>query len=156
MRKKQKKVQELTQKTDNSISNAESVETNATTAPKDPDFNDKSLFEYVNSVEFGCFTGNDTLLRWYRLLCRIYGGVGRSYIFYKINSERSLHKNEQTARKALVEGMNKENLCFIYHAYDHYFCPVGYEFVPAEQSEEDTFESEQVGEEGSELYIMIG
>lgn len=92
----------------------------------------KGLYEYVNSVDFGCFTGNDTLLKWYRLLCRIYGGSGRCYYFYKTNSERSLHKNENSAKKGLVEGLSQGNTCFIYHAYDHYFCPVGYEFIPKE------------------------
>ena len=99
MRKKQKKVAELTEKVDTNT--AETPSTSCSTQ-KDPDFNDKSLYEYVNSVEFGCFTGNDTLLRWYRLLCRIYGGVGRSYMFYKVNSPRSQHKTSESARKALV------------------------------------------------------
>ena len=53
-----------------------------------------------------------------------------SYFFYKTNSKQSLHKTEQSAKKALVEGLNNPNMCFIYHAYDHYFCPVGYEFIP--------------------------
>ena len=52
--------------------------------------------------------------------------------------------------------MNKDNLCFIYHAYDHYFCPVGYEYVPKEEPEGDTFQSNEVGEEGSELFVMVG
>jgi hypothetical protein len=89
--------------------------------------NSKNLHEYIDSVDFGCFTGNDTLLKWYRLLCRIYGGSGRSYLYYKNNSDRSLHKDENSAKKGLVEGLNsKGKVCYIYHAYDHYFCPVGY------------------------------
>lgn len=51
-----------------------------------------TLDEYINTIDFGCFTGNDTLLKWYRLLCRIYGGSGRSYMFYKTNSTTSVHK----------------------------------------------------------------
>lgn len=53
----------------------------------------KSLYEYIDSVDFGVFTGNDTLLKWYRILCRIYGGSGRSYIFYKTNSDRSKYQD---------------------------------------------------------------
>ena len=93
--------------------------------------NDKNLHEYIDTVDFGCFTGNDTLLKWYRLLCRIYGGSGRSYIFYKTNSERSHYQDELSAKRGLVEGLNSNGkTCFIYHAYDHYFCPVGYELTP--------------------------
>jgi hypothetical protein len=90
-----------------------------------------TLDEYINTIDFGCFTGNDTLLKWYRLLCRIFGGSGRSYLFYKTNSDRSVHKTEESAKKALIDGLNTNGkTCFIYHAYDHYFCPVGYEYVP--------------------------
>lgn len=78
-------------------------------------------------MDFGCFTGNDTLLKWYRLLCRIYGGSGRSYMFYKTNSTTSQYKTEKGAKKALVEGLSSDGkVCFIYHAWDHYFCPVGF------------------------------
>lgn len=82
MRKKFKKTIELTEKTENG-----QPENTA-----NDDFSDKTLHEYIDSVDFGCFTGNDTLLKWYRLLCRIYGGCGRAYYFYKTNSERSVHK----------------------------------------------------------------
>jgi hypothetical protein len=96
MRKKFKKAGELTEKSENNIAGNENNGTS------DSDFNDKSLHEYIDSIDFGCFTGNDTLLKWYRLLCRIYGGSGRSYYFYKTNSEKSLHKDESSAKKGMV------------------------------------------------------
>lgn len=62
----------------------------------------KNLHEYIDSVDFGVFTGNEALMKWYRLLCRIYGGSGRSYLFYKTNSQRSHHKDELSAKRGLV------------------------------------------------------
>lgn len=48
-------------------------------------------------------------------------------MFYKTNSPRSVYKDELSAKRGLVEGLNSNGkVCFIYHAYDHYFCPVGY------------------------------
>ena len=55
-------------------------------------------------------------------------------MFYKTNSNYSKHKTEKSARKALVEGLNSDGkISYIYHAYDHYFCPVGYEFIPRDR-----------------------
>lgn len=88
-RKKFKKTAELTEKNAGNENKGEADES------EDPQIinNDKNLKEYIDTVDFGCFTGNDTLLKWYRILCRIYGGSGRSYMFYKTNSERSYHQD---------------------------------------------------------------
>ena len=77
------------------------------------------------------------------MLCRIYGGSGRSYMFYKTNSPRSEYQTEESARKGLIEGLNsKGKVSFIYHAHDHYFCPVGYEYMPTkEESTDGTFDT---------------
>ena len=61
-------------------------------------------------------------------------------MFYKTNSSTSVHKTEKSARKALVEGLRSNGqVSYIYHAYDHYFCPVGYEFIPKNR---ENFEGE--------------
>jgi hypothetical protein len=31
----------------------------------------------------------------------------------------------------LKEGLRNPNMSFIYHAHDHYFCPMGYEHTPS-------------------------
>lgn len=31
------------------------------------------------------------------------------------------------ALEKIIEGLKSENTCFIYHAFDHYFCPIGFE-----------------------------
>lgn len=96
MRKKFKKTAELTEKPDQFNDQSPDSQSSNIIEEKIEDAeirnNKMNLDEYINTIDFGCFTGNDTLLKWYRLLCRIYGGSGRSYLFYKTNSDRSVHK----------------------------------------------------------------
>ena len=37
--------------------------------------------------------------------------------------------DEDYAKNKLIEGLKSENTTFIYHAYDHYFCPIGFEIT---------------------------
>lgn len=41
------------------------------------------LEDYLNKLDFGVYTYSETLLKWYRLLCRAYKVKGKSYFFYK-------------------------------------------------------------------------
>ena len=38
-------------------------------------------------VEFGSFTGNSTLIKWWKLLCKIYKVEGRSFMLWKAAGE---------------------------------------------------------------------
>jgi hypothetical protein len=84
-----------------------------------------------NDVKFGSFTGNDTLVQWFGNLNRFYKVQGEARICYK------LHGNNQTpnidsaqALTELKQGLKNENKAFIYHCYNHYCCPIGYEENP--------------------------
>ncbi len=39
----------------------------------------------------------------------------------------------KTAWKALKVGLMNSNKAYIYHCYNHYMCPVGYEEMPLEK-----------------------
>ena len=39
----------------------------------------------------------------------------------------------KTAWKALKQGLTNGNRAYIYHCYNHYMCPVGYEEAPIEK-----------------------
>ena len=41
--------------------------------------------KYFGEIDFGSFTGNVTLLKWFRRLCKIYQREGRAFIFWKMN-----------------------------------------------------------------------
>lgn len=45
--------------------------------------------------------------------------------------------------------------CFIYHAHDHYFCPVGYEIIPkGDYNEFEDCSSDLIGD--SDMWMLIG
>ena len=73
-------------------------------------------------------------MKWYELLCQAYGGKGKPSIFYKIKHKQSIHHQELDAKRALIKDLYSGKTSFIYHAYNHYFCPVGYEFTPEKGS----------------------
>jgi len=37
---------------------------------------------------------------------------------------------EPVALNYLKQGLRSEDTAFVYHCYNHYFCPVGYEMTP--------------------------
>ena len=41
----------------------------------------------------------------------------------------------KTALPALKKGLSNPNKAFIYHCYNHYMCPVGFEESPVEKSQ---------------------
>ena len=38
--------------------------------------------------------------------------------------------SEATAHAKLVEGLRSETKAYIYHCWNHYFCPIGFELTP--------------------------
>ncbi|KRX06326.1 hypothetical protein PPERSA_04938 [Pseudocohnilembus persalinus] len=87
-------------------------------------------------VEFGAFTGNDTLINWWKRLLKIYKLEGTSYIFYKERGiSRTSHRNSTQALEDLKKGLKSENMAFIYHSYDHYMCPIGFEITPGKATD---------------------
>ncbi|XP_074490605.1 basic immunoglobulin-like variable motif-containing protein [Sebastes fasciatus] len=82
-------------------------------------------------IKFGPFTGNATLMRWFRQINDNFRVRGCSYILYKPHGR---HKTAgETAEGALMklsQGLNDESMAYIYHCQNHYFCPVGFEATP--------------------------
>jgi hypothetical protein len=105
-------------------------------------------------LDFGYFTYNETLITWYKLLCRMYGVKGKASIFYKKSGYGKTDVSEEEAKTKLVEGLVRGKTAFIYHAYDHYFCPVGYELVHKNSSEVTTAPCSKLLDE-SQLWILI-
>ncbi|XP_076134141.1 basic immunoglobulin-like variable motif-containing protein [Alosa pseudoharengus] len=82
-------------------------------------------------IKFGPFTGNATLMRWFRQINDNFRVRGCSYILYKPHGK---HKTAgETAEGALLKlttGLKDESMAYIYHCQNHYFCPVGFEATP--------------------------
>ena len=48
-------------------------------------------------------------------------------MLWKASGEgKTTDMDSEYALEKLLEGIRSENTCFIYHAHDHYFCPIGY------------------------------
>ncbi len=80
--------------------------------------------------------GNQFLLRqsvcrWFQQLCGHFGVSGQSYYFYKpVGRRRTVGLQPGLALERLQEGLRDPSMAFIYHCYNHYFCPIGFEEVP--------------------------
>lgn len=98
----------------------------------------------MNKLDFGVYTYSETLLKWYRLLCRAYKVKGKCYFFYKKSGKNKTELQGDQALKALLSKLASDKTQFIYRIYDHYFCPVGYEVVGS--NEYNPFENKSIKE----------
>ncbi|EGR29601.1 immunoglobulin-like variable motif protein, putative [Ichthyophthirius multifiliis] len=107
-------------------------------------------------TEFGSFTGNGTLIRWFKLICKHFQVDGTAFIFWKLCGDNATNGvDEKEALSRLEEGLRNENMTFIYHAHDHYFCPVGYEICP--QRPVDAYNKlDEINQNELDHWIFIG
>ncbi|XP_052107069.1 basic immunoglobulin-like variable motif-containing protein isoform X1 [Mytilus californianus] len=105
-------------------------------------------------IRFGPFTGNITLMRWFRQLNDHYKVKGRCFNLYKPQGKNKT--SGLTSDEALVilkKGLQDPNIAFIYHCQNHYFCPIGYEDTPCKA--EQAYSSE-LSEEDCNTWLLIG
>jgi len=88
-----------------------------------------------DEIRFGPFSGNTSILRWFNMLCKHFGLKGQARIFYKPRGSKNVTQEftPSTAWNALKTGLMNPNKAYIYHCYNHYMCPVGYEEMPLEK-----------------------
>ena len=83
-------------------------------------------------VSFGSFTGNDTLILWFSLLNRYFGVKGESRIAFKLHGKnKTLGIDKAQALTNLQAGLQTDSKAYIYHCYNHYMCPIGFESTPS-------------------------
>ncbi|XP_052216537.1 basic immunoglobulin-like variable motif-containing protein isoform X2 [Dreissena polymorpha] len=84
-----------------------------------------------SDIRFGPFTGNATLIRWFRHLNDHFKVRGRCYYVYKPHGKNKTENvTAEDALAAVKKGLLDQHTTFIYHCQNHYFCPIGYEDVP--------------------------
>ncbi|KAM6921812.1 basic immunoglobulin-like variable motif-containing protein [Xenentodon cancila] len=82
-------------------------------------------------IKFGPFTGNATLMRWFRQINDHFRVRGCSYILYKPHGKhKTAGETAEGALMKLTQGLKDESMAYIYHCQNHYFCPVGFEATP--------------------------
>lgn len=107
-------------------------------------------------IPWGPFTGNATLIRWFNALNQHFGQKGRAYILYKVhgigNTSR-WYASDQEALTAVKEVLRNPHCALVYHCYNHYMVPVGYQDIPRAQVD---FLKAELGEAECETTVFIG
>ncbi len=85
---------------------------------------------YTN-VDFGSFTGNDTLIQWFNLLTKYFKVSGTAQLLWKMHGKAITHDiDRHKALDLLTTGLKTTKKAYIYHCWNHYMCPVGFELTP--------------------------
>ncbi|ORC85276.1 Basic immunoglobulin-like variable motif-containing protein [Trypanosoma theileri] len=106
-----------------------------------------------DSISWGPFTGNGTLLRWFHALNRHFGVRGRAYVFYKPQGKGCTTCTSEEALRELKELLRNPNAAVIYHCHNHYMVPIGYQEIPLAQTD---FYAKDVPVENTETTVFIG
>ena len=70
--------------------------------------------------------------RWFRQLNNHFGVRGEAYYLYKPKGKsRTIGLSGEEALHRLKNGLHDPQMAFIYHSYNHYFCPIGYDDSPS-------------------------
>lgn len=71
------------------------------------------------------------LKRWFNTLNKHFKVDGRPSFFYKpVEPNRTIGLTSKMALERLQTLLKSKNHAFIYHCYNHYFCPIGFELEP--------------------------
>ncbi|XP_073520328.1 basic immunoglobulin-like variable motif-containing protein [Phyllobates terribilis] len=82
-------------------------------------------------IRFGPFTGNTTLMRWFRQINDHFHVKGCSYVLYKPHGKnKTAGESAVGALSKLTQGLKDDSMAYIYHCQNHYFCPIGFEATP--------------------------
>lgn len=66
--------------------------------------------------------------RWFQQLNDHFGVRGEAYYLYKPKGKsRTVGLSGEEALHRLKKGLQNPQMAFIYHSYNHYFCPIGYD-----------------------------
>ncbi|XP_064615393.1 basic immunoglobulin-like variable motif-containing protein isoform X2 [Liolophura sinensis] len=105
-------------------------------------------------IRFGPFTGNSTLMRWFRKLNDHFQVKGRCYFLYKPQGKnKTSGVTSEQALELLRRGLHDNHNTFIYHCQNHYFCPIGFDDTCLKA---DQAYGPNPTKEESETWILIG
>jgi len=106
-------------------------------------------------MRFGSFTGNKTLIVWFKALCLHHGVKGGARFLWKLHGKsRTLGIDPDQAFDLLASGLQSPSQAFIYHCHNHYFCPVGFEVAPLQPA--DAYKpSAQISPAETERWVVI-
>lgn len=113
-----------------------------------------------SNFDFGSFTGNDTLIQWFALLNKFYKVKGKAEILWKPKGKSISHADydQYKAHDLLIDGLRNEKKAYIYHCWNHYFCPLGFDITPKKPYDAYVDLSDEVlkSQSQTETWIIIG
>ena len=75
------------------------------------------------------------MCRWFNQLNKNFNVNGHPSIFYKpIGACKTMGLTGEIAKDKLLANLHSENKAYIYHCYNHYCCPIGYEKEPLDHT----------------------
>jgi len=88
--------------------------------------------EPFDSIRFGPFTGNVTVMQWFHELNSHFSlfGKARSFFFKPVGTNKTLGTTGLMAKERLQALLRTPDSAFIYRCYNHYCSPIGYEREP--------------------------
>mmetsp|Transcript_6955 Transcript_6955/g.10177 ORF Transcript_6955/g.10177 Transcript_6955/m.10177 type:complete len:329 (-) Transcript_6955:9-995(-) len=110
-----------------------------------------------DEIMFGSFTGNRTLIRWFKKFCKHFGVRGKARVIWK-EVGTGKKGNAKDCQKKMLDGLKSTNKAYIYHSFNHYMCPIGYEVTnqdPTRAYEQKIATAEQTAR-ANDIYIIMG
>lgn len=91
------------------------------------------------TIRWGPFTGNVTLIRWFHVLNNHFGVRGKASFLYKVHGQgRTMHVRDSAEAKTLLyEAIQNPQCGVIYHCLNHYMVPMG--FIDSPRSQLDVY-----------------
>ena len=87
------------------------------------------------TIKWGPFTGNTTLMRWFHVINKAKGVTGKAHYFFKAHGHgRTIGLEPEVALGMLKDGLASDKIGYVYHCYNHYMVPLGFEVQPAAPS----------------------
>eukprot|EP00357_Protocruzia_adherens_P028155 CAMPEP_0114976666 /NCGR_PEP_ID=MMETSP0216-20121206/2801_1 /TAXON_ID=223996 /ORGANISM="Protocruzia adherens, Strain Boccale" /LENGTH=355 /DNA_ID=CAMNT_0002337623 /DNA_START=72 /DNA_END=1136 /DNA_ORIENTATION=+ len=89
------------------------------------------------TVKFGSFTGNKTLITWFKKINEYFGVKGNAKIMYKPSGKHAKTRgvSSKEALRMLMSGLRGTKKSYVYHCFNHYFSPIGFEVTPIQPSD---------------------
>lgn len=106
-----------------------------------------------STMDFEAITNNYNLIKWFEKLNDHFEVSGRGGLMYKPQGKNRAELDGDHALELLKKGIKNECYTFIYRCEHHYYCPLGYENVPARPI--DAYSGE-VSSTDYETWVILG
>jgi len=106
----------------------------------------------ITKINFGTFTGNPMIIKWFEQLCEFFDVKGKAKIYWKKDGP---NENPEKVMRTYLNDVQNSKKAFIYHCHNHYFTPIGYDIVPLDP-EKAYIEINDKELEESEMWVIIG